>query len=113
MNQLYDRSGFSCKKLVTNLYSTSFSLGIRMFSPSIRPAIYAIYGFVRYTVEIVATFHEYDQELLICEIQEEYEKAITRRISLNPILHSFQYVVNQYDLHDLVKHFMKCMAMGI
>lgn len=113
MMNLYDQSSYSCSKEVTQLYSTSFSLGIRMFSPNLRPAIYAIYGFVRYADEIVDTFHDYNQEMLIQEFQGEYEKALERGISLNPILHSFQQVVNQYNLHELVAHFMKSMRMDL
>jgi phytoene synthase len=113
MKQLFDQSSFDCSKQVTQLYSTSFSLGIRLFAPQIRPAIYAIYGFVRYADEIVDTFNEYDQEILINEFQEDYEKAVERGISLNPILNSFQQVVNQYDLHELVEHFMRSMMLDL
>jgi phytoene/squalene synthetase len=113
MMHLYDQSSYNCSKQVTKLYSTSFSLGIRMFSVNIRPAIYAIYGFVRYADEIVDTFHGHDQEVLIKEFQAEYQKAVERKISLNPILHSFQQVVNQYKLHELVACFIKSMRMDL
>jgi len=109
MKKLFDDTSYSCSKLVTNTYSTSFSSGIRLFSPVIRPAIYAIYGFVRYADEIVDTFHDYDQEILFQEFKQEYQKAITRKISLNPILNAFQENVHKYNLHQYVDDFLERM----
>lgn len=109
MKKLFDDSSYSCSKLVTNAYSTSFSLGIKLFKPSIRPAIYAIYGFVRYADEIVDTFLDYDQELLFNEFKEDYKKAINRGISLNPILNAFQEIVLKFDLHPFVDDFLYSM----
>ena len=110
MKELFDRSSFQCSSLITKTYSTSFSSGIRLLAPSIRPAIYAIYGFVRYADDIVDTF---DQSELFSEFQEDYQKALDRRISLNPILNCFQHVVHQYKLHDLVESFMDSMKMDL
>tara|TARA_B100000768_G_scaffold88338_1_gene82945 strand:+ start:828 stop:1664 length:837 start_codon:yes stop_codon:yes gene_type:complete len=113
MKEIFDSSSFKISKLVTNTYSTSFSLGINLLGKKIRPQIYAIYGFVRYADEIVDTFHEYDQKLLIEEFIEDYQKALERKISLNPILNSFQAVVNQYGLHDLVDSFIHSMMLDL
>lgn len=113
MKTLFDSSSYDCSKLITNTYSTSFSLGIKLFGKSIRPAIYAIYGFVRYADEIVDTFHDYDQEKLLDEFEEEYQKAIDRRISLNPILNSFQEVVHNYELYEYVRDFMRSMRYDL
>lgn len=113
MKQLFDISSYDCSKLVTRSYSTSFSMGIRLFSPKIRPAIYAIYGFVRYADEIVDSFHDYPQEVLFDEFEGEYKKAIERRISLNPILNAFQEIVHKYDLQDYVQDFMDRMRMDL
>jgi phytoene/squalene synthetase len=113
MKQLFDSSSYQCSKLVTRNYSTSFSLGIRLLAPSIRPAIYAIYGFVRYADEIVDTFYDHNQEELLDEFQADYEKAVERGISMNPILNSFQEVVNRYDLHEMVEAFMTSMRMDL
>ena len=88
-------------------------MGIKLFSPKIRPAIYAIYGFVRYADEIVDSFHAYDQELLFNEFEQEYYKAIERRISLNPILNAFQEIVHSYSLQEYVKDFMDRMRMDL
>lgn len=113
MKQLFDISSYDCSKLVTRSYSTSFSMGIKLFSPKIRPAIYAIYGFVRYADEIVDSFHDYPQEVLFDEFEGEYKKAIERRISLNPILNAFQEIVHNYDLQDYVQDFMDRMRMDL
>ncbi|UBM58893.1 phytoene/squalene synthase family protein [Marinilongibacter aquaticus] len=113
MKALFDQTSYGCSKLVTNAYSTSFSMGIRLFGKEIQPAIYAIYGFVRYADEIVDTFQGYAQAELLDEFEAEYEKALERRISLNPILNAFQEVVHRYDLHEYVGHFMESMRKDL
>lgn len=113
MKELFDSSSLDCSKLVTKTYSTSFSLGIKLLAPSIRPAIYAIYGFVRYADEIVDTFEEYNQAELFAEFENEYAKSLDRKISLNPILNSFQKVVHQYKLYNLVDAFLRSMKMDL
>ncbi len=113
MKELFDRSSYQCSKLVTKTYSTSFSAGIRLLAPTIRPAIYAIYGFVRYADEIVDTFDEFNQEELFDEFQKEYQKALGRKISLNPILNCFQEIVHKYKLYELVDAFMESMKMDL
>lgn len=113
MKQLYDQSSLRASKMITQLYSTSFSLGIKLFSKSIQSDIYSIYGFVRLADEIVDTFHEYDQETLFNEFYEDYEKSLERKISMNVVLHSFQKVVRENKLQDLVKHFMRSMRMDL
>ena len=109
MKALFDSSSVNCSKLITKTYSTSFSLGIKLFAPSIRPAIYSIYGFVRYADEIVDSFHDYEQETLLNEFEEEYRKSLQRKISLNPIINSFQEIVLKYDLHQYVDAFLTSM----
>lgn len=113
MKALFDQSSYQCSKLVTKAYSTSFSLAIKLLSKSVQPQIYAIYGFVRYADEIVDSFHDYKQEELLVEFEEDYKKAVERKVSLNPILNSFQGVVNTYQLHDLVSAFMESMKMDL
>ncbi|RTY74739.1 phytoene/squalene synthase family protein [Flavobacterium sp. LS1R10] len=114
MKQLFDDVSFKCSKLVTKNYSTSFSMAVYMLSPSIRDAIYSIYGFVRFADEIVDTFHGFDKENLITEFEDEYYKAIDRGISLNPILNSFQQTVNKYNISDdLIQAFLKSMKLDL
>lgn len=113
MKSLFDISSLECSKKITTTYSTSFSLAIKMLSPEIQDDIYAIYGFVRCADEIVDTFDAYEQEVLLDEFEAEYEKALERKISLNPILNAFQKVVHQYQLQELVKPFMHSMRMDL
>lgn len=113
MKHLFDSSSLECSTLVTKTYSTSFSWGIRLLHPSIQSAIYAIYGFVRYADEIVDTFHDYDKAVLFEEFVVEYQKALDRKISLNPILNAFQEVVHRYHLYELVDDFLYSMRLDL
>lgn len=114
MKQLFDDVSFKCSKLVTKNYSTSFSLAVYMLSPSIRDAIYSIYGFVRFADEIVDSFHGFQKEDLISDFEKEYYKAYDYGISLNPILNSFQITVKQYNISDdLVQSFLKSMKLDL
>lgn len=114
MKSLFDTVSFKCSKLVTKNYSTSFSLAVHMLAPSIRDAIYSIYGFVRFADEIVDSFHNYEKEYLIDDFEKEYYKAMQLGISLNPILNSFQHTVKEYNItDDLVQAFLKSMKLDL
>jgi phytoene/squalene synthetase len=114
MKQLFDDVSFKCSKIVTKNYSTSFSLAVYMLSPTIRDAIYSVYGFVRFADEIVDSFHGYDKENLINDFEKEYYKGIDRGISLNPILNSFQQTVKKYNItDDMVQSFLKSMKLDL
>ncbi|QXP72789.1 phytoene/squalene synthase family protein [Tenacibaculum sp. HL-MS23] len=114
MKQLFDEVSYSCSKLVTQKYSTSFSLATKMLSPKIRGAIYNIYGFVRFADEIVDSFHEYNKEDLLARFENEYYAAKKEGISLNPILNSFVYTVNTYGISDdMVQAFLKSMKADL
>ena len=67
MKLLFDELSFHVSKMTTKKYSTSFFLGILGLRPTIRPAIYAIYGFVRLADEIVDSFHNYNKEELLSQ----------------------------------------------
>ncbi|MFH7013228.1 phytoene/squalene synthase family protein [Flavobacterium sp. FlaQc-52] len=114
MKSLFDTVSYSCSKLVTKNYSTSFSLAVRMLAPSIREAIYSIYGFVRFADEIVDSFQDYNKEYLINDFEKEYYKAMEMGISLNPILNAFQHTVKQYNItDDLIQAFLKSMKLDL
>ena len=114
MNDLYLESTLKCSEIITKKYSTSFSLGIRLFDKELRSPIYAIYGFVRLADEIVDTFHDFDKKLLLEKFRKDTYQAINDKISLNPILHSFQYVVNSYDIDlEYVGAFLESMEMAL
>lgn len=111
---LYSETCFECSKIITNKYSTSFSLGIKAFSKELQYPIYAIYGFVRYADEIVDTFHDKDKAYLITKFRADTKEAIDLKISLNPVLNAFQEVVNQYNItFDLIDAFLKSMEMDL
>ena len=114
MKALFDYSSLKISELVTNTYSTSFSLACKLLSPQIRSDIYSVYGFVRYADEIVDSFEGYDQEILLNEFEASYYKALERKISLNPILNAFQHVVHKYNIEDhLIQAFLKSMRMDL
>lgn len=113
MKALFDTSSLKCSKIVTTTYSTSFSLGIKLFSSTIRPAIYAIYGFVRYADEIVDSFEGYNQEALFSDFVNDYNKSLEQKISLNPIINSFQEVVHKYNLYTYAVDFLKRMEADL
>ncbi|UUW09274.1 phytoene/squalene synthase family protein [Flavobacterium plurextorum] len=114
MKSPFDDVSFKCSKLVTKNYSSSFSIAVKMLSPSIRDAIYSIYGFVRFADEIVDSFHDYEKESLIDDFEKEYYKAVNLGISLNPILNSFQHTVKEYNItDDLIQAFLKSMKQDL
>lgn len=114
MKALFDQISFECSKNVTKAYSTSFSSAVKMLAPSIRQDIYNIYGFVRFADEIVDSFHDYDKEQLFQLFEEDLEKALENKISLNPVLNSFQHTVNKYDIpRELIAAFMKSMKLDL
>jgi 15-cis-phytoene synthase len=103
-----------CSKLTTEKYSTSFSSAIKLLHADIRQPIFNIYGFVRFADEIVDTFHEYNKAQLLDEFERETYLAIERKISLNPILHSFQKTVNEYNIdHSLIDAFLYSMRWDL
>lgn len=113
MNLFYQLSQ-DCSKITTEKYSTSFSSAIRLLHMDMRTPIFNIYGFVRFADEIVDTFHEFDKALLLQEFKVDTYAAIERKISLNPILNSFQLTVNEYKIsHDLIEAFFKSMEMDL
>ena len=114
MIKLFHDVSQQCSKAVTEKYSTSFSSAIRLLHPDLRTPIYNIYGFVRFADEIVDTFHQYRKEELLTEFRKDTYAAIERGISLNPILHSFQITVREYNIsHDLIEAFFNSMEMDL
>ncbi len=112
--QLYESVCAECSRLITQRYSTSFSLGIRVFAKRFRMPVYAIYGFVRFADEIVDTFHGHDKADLLERFRTETYRAIDERISLNPVLHAFQETVNRYGIErELIDAFLDSMEMDL
>lgn len=114
MKPLFDKVSRDCARLVTKRYSTSFSLAVKMLAPSIRGAIYNIYGFVRFADEIVDTFHDHDKTRLLDQFEQDYYRALLDGISLNPILNAFQQTVRAYEIDDeLVQAFLSSMKADL
>ncbi len=114
MKELFDIVSNTCSRQVTNAYSTSFSLATKMLAPSIRQDIYNIYGFVRFADEIVDSFHDYDKATLFYRFEKDLELAISEKISLNPILNSFQHTAHKYNVdRELISSFMKSMKLDL
>lgn len=114
MEALYTKTTFECSKLITQYYSTSFTLGIKTLEKRFHLPVYAIYGFVRYADEIVDTFHEHDKRLHLERFKRDTHLAISEKISFNPVLHAFQRVVNQYKIPlELIDAFLRSMEMDL
>jgi 15-cis-phytoene synthase len=114
MKALFDQVSAKCSQITTQKYSTSFSLGIKFLSPSIRPAIFAIYGFVRLADEVVDSFAAYDRKGLLTQLRAETYAALEQKISLNPIINSFQQAVHQYNIDiELIDAFLDSMEMDL
>ena len=111
---LFDRVSYRCSKAVTNTYSSSFSLAIRFLHKDFVDPIHGIYGFVRFADEIVDSFHDFPKAHLLERFKEETYRAIDERISLNPILNSFQFVVNEFGIErELIEKFLSSMEMDL
>jgi len=114
MKKIFDDISIKASRITTKKYSTSFSMGIWFFSKELRDPIYAIYGFVRFGDEIVDTFHEYDKHKLFEKFRQDTHDAIHDKISLNPILNSFQHCVNQFSIPmQLIDSFLNSMEMDL
>ncbi|MGM0944093.1 MAG: phytoene/squalene synthase family protein [Bacteroidota bacterium] len=111
---LFDQTTLECSRLITQRYSTSFTLGIKTLDKKFHLPIYAIYGFVRYADEIVDTFHDQDKAGLLQRFKKDTYEAIEAGISLNPVLHAFQLIVNAYQIEvDLIEAFLHSMEMDL
>ena len=114
MKSIFDAVSQDCSRIITQTYSTSFSMATKMLSNSIRQDIYNIYGFVRLADEIVDSFHDYDKEALFTQFEADLESALINKISLNPILNSFQHTYHTYAIDkDMVDAFMNSMRQDL
>lgn len=114
MKEMFDKLSAECSKITTQRYSTSFSLGIYFLDKKLRNPIYSIYGFVRLADEIVDSFHNYDKPYLLSKFRQDCFESIEHGISLNPVLNSFQQVVNEFGIAtELIDLFLKSMEMDL
>jgi phytoene synthase len=114
MIDLFHEVSQDCSRITTEKYSTSFSSAIRLLHKDLRAPVFNVYGFVRFADEIVDTFHAYDKRALLQEFKEETFRAISRGISVNPVLHSFQLTVNEYAIDPaLIESFFYSMELDL
>jgi phytoene/squalene synthetase len=114
MKELFDKISDQSATIITRNYSTSFSIAVRLLAPSIRQAIYNIYGFVRVADEIVDSFEGYPKEDLLNRFEEEYEFALQSGISTNPVINAFQKTIKEYDINtELVQAFLRSMRADL
>jgi phytoene synthase len=114
MNPIYKKISLKSSAFITQSYSTSFSHGVRLLHRNIQLPIHAIYGFVRLADEIVDTFHDQDQAQLLDEYRTATYKAMERGHSINPVLNSFQWVVNKYGIdREFIDSFLNSMEMDL
>jgi phytoene synthase len=114
MKELFDTVSIKCSRITTKSYSTSFSIGIWCLEKQFRDPVYSIYGFVRFADEIVDTFHDFNKRELLDRFKKETYLAISEKISLNPILNSFQATVNRFGIdRELIDLFLASMEMDL
>ena len=114
MKAIFDKVSNDCSEITTKAYSTSFSLGIKVLDKRLHNPIYGIYGFVRFADEIVDSFHNYNKKELFKKYKSDTYLGINNKISLNPIINSFQEVVNKFKIdHSLIESFLNSMEMDL
>lgn len=114
MKSIFDQVSQECSRNITRSYSTSFAAAVKMLAPSIRQDIYNIYGFVRLADEIVDSFHNYDKPQLFARFRSDLENALSEKISLNPVLNSFQHTVFKFGIPAwMIEAFMKSMELDL
>lgn len=114
MLELFNEISFKTSRIVTSSYSTSFSNAVRLLDREIQDAIYSIYGFVRFSDEILDSFHSFNKKKLLEEFERDYYEAKENDISLNPVLNSFQITVRKYGIpDDLIQAFLKSMKIDL
>ncbi|KRO70151.1 MAG: phytoene synthase [Cryomorphaceae bacterium BACL11 MAG-121128-bin16] len=111
---IFDIVSLECSKKTTKVYSTSFSLAIRLLNKEYQNAIYSIYGFVRLADEIVDSFHDYNKPKLLNELRNSVIDGLEKNISLNPIINSFQNTVKKYNIEwPLIDSFLESMEYDL
>lgn len=112
--ELFHDTSFKISAVVTKNYSNSFYLSTLLLDKRVKTAIHGIYGFVRFADEIVDTFHSYDKEYLLHKFETDMHESIENKISLNPVLNSFQWAVNEYQVPMIyIDAFMNSMKMDL
>lgn len=112
----YTKTAYRLAEQLTKDYSTSFSLSSRLFSASIRPHIYAIYGLVRVADEIVDTYQGVESARLLDELERQTLELLSqpRPFSANPIVHAFVLTAQKFKIDAmLITPFFASMRMDL
>lgn len=114
MMNLFHEVSQDCSRLTTEKYSTSFFSAIKLLHKDFSAPICNIYGFVRFADEIVDSFHDHPKADLLADFKKSTYEAIEKKISLNPILNSFQITVNEFQIdHKLIDAFLYSMELDL
>jgi phytoene/squalene synthetase len=112
--ELYTSTSFKMSKLLTQQYSTSFSLSSRLFGKDIQSHIYAIYGMVRIADEIVDTYRAKDAPRLLDAFEAEVYYSLETGYSTNPVVHAFVTTARLYAIPvDLIQPFFASMRVDL
>lgn len=99
-------------RATTLRYSTSFGSASKLYSASVRPHIFNIYGWVRIADEIVDAYRGEDARTLLQEFTRDTQRAMETGFSPNPIIHSFAQTARTFGIDDtLIEPFMQSMAV--
>lgn len=111
---LYTNTSYELSRIITERYSTSFSMSARLFDTAIRTHIYAIYGLVRIADEIVDTYRGADAAKQLDDLRQQVDSACTVGYSTNPLVHAFALTARQYGIHaDLYEPFFDSMTTDL
>lgn len=111
---LYTSVSYRLSKQLTLRYSSSFGISSRLFSQTIQPHIFAIYGLVRIADEIVDTYRGADARAILDQLETDTYTAIQSGYSANPIIHSFALTAATFTISDdLIAPFFSSMRMDI
>ena len=112
--ELYTNVSYRISKQITLDYSTSFGSSTRLFSRAIRPHIYAIYGLVRISDEVVDVYRGDDSLTLLRELEAEVYATMERGYSTNPVVHAFSQTATKFGIGEqLIRPFFDSMAMDM
>ena len=100
MKKLFDQVSESCSKIVTESYSTSFTLATKMLDSSIRQDIYNIYGFVRFADEIVDSFHDHNKKDLLNNFHMDIASSV-QAVTEEIVLRLTKDIAKEYNIKNL------------
>lgn len=110
----YSTTSYRLARIVTEDYSTSFSMSSLLLGRAIRPHIYAIYGLVRIADEIVDTYNTADSGAQLDQLETQVVNALTSGYSSNPLVHAFATTARRYHIDtELIAPFFVSMRRDL